>query len=42
MNVFFIVSGFLIAMSWERSKTVWDYLKRRFLRIYPGFIVAMC
>lgn len=38
---FFTVSGFLITMSGERSRTVWDYLWRRVLRIYPGFVVAL-
>ena len=41
VNVFFILSGFLIAMSWERSSSTYDYLKRRVFRIYPGFAVAM-
>ena len=37
---FFIISGFLIAASWERRKTVGQFLKKRVLRIYPGFIIA--
>jgi peptidoglycan/LPS O-acetylase OafA/YrhL len=41
VNVFFILSGFLITMSWERSSSILNYLKRRVFRIYPGFIVAM-
>jgi peptidoglycan/LPS O-acetylase OafA/YrhL len=40
VDVFFIVSGFLIQRSFERSKTSWSYLKKRIARIYPGFIVA--
>ena len=37
---FFILSGYLITMSWLRSKSPGEYLKRRALRIYPGFIVV--
>src|SRR4051812_31976141 len=39
VNVFFIISGFLITMSWERSRP-FAYLKKRVLRIVPGFWVA--
>lgn len=35
---FFVISGFLITHSWLRSPTTLDYLKKRVLRIYPGFI----
>src|SRR5215207_5054601 len=35
VNGFFILSGFLIAQSWENSRTVSSYFKKRFLRIYP-------
>ena len=37
---FFLVSGFLVAQSFDRSKSVPDYLLKRVLRIYPGYIVA--
>ena len=37
---FFVISGFLITQSWQRSPKVVKYLKRRVGRIYPGFIVA--
>lgn len=37
---FFIVSGFLIAGSWERSRSLGDYLKKRSARILPGYAVA--
>lgn len=37
---FFVISGYLIAMSWERSKSAGDYLRKRIGRIFPGFIVA--
>jgi peptidoglycan/LPS O-acetylase OafA/YrhL len=37
---FFIISGFLITQSWMNSRGLTDYLRRRVLRIYPGFIVV--
>lgn len=40
VDIFFIISGFLIVKSFESSANTFDYLKKRVLRIYPGFIVA--
>jgi peptidoglycan/LPS O-acetylase OafA/YrhL len=40
LAVFFSVSGYLIAMSWDRSRGLIDFLRRRVLRIFPGFLVA--
>lgn len=37
---FFILSGFLIAHSFLRTPSVLQFLKKRVLRIYPGFIVV--
>src|SRR5262249_17152112 len=44
VGAFLLVSGFLVAHSWSRSKGAVDFLRRRVLRIYPGFIacVAFC
>ncbi|MDQ2799903.1 MAG: acyltransferase [Armatimonadota bacterium] len=38
---FFAISGFLITQSWLRSRGTWDFLKKRALRIYPGWIAAV-
>lgn len=40
VNFFFLISGFLVTASWLNSRGPFDYLKRRILRIYPGFLVA--
>ena len=37
---FFVISGYLISMSFARSRSIGSYLKKRVLRIYPGFLVA--
>jgi peptidoglycan/LPS O-acetylase OafA/YrhL len=41
VNGFFAISGFLISLSWMRSKSTLDYVEKRFLRIYPGFFVVL-
>jgi peptidoglycan/LPS O-acetylase OafA/YrhL len=38
---FFFISGFLITGSWERSQSFLDFMMKRVLRIYPGFIAAL-
>ena len=38
---FFAISGFLITESWLRAPRLRDYVKKRALRIYPGWIVAL-
>jgi peptidoglycan/LPS O-acetylase OafA/YrhL len=37
---FFLISGYLITQSWERSAGVGEYLAKRALRVYPAFAVA--
>jgi peptidoglycan/LPS O-acetylase OafA/YrhL len=41
VDLFFVVSGFLISMSWTRSPSARAFLCRRAARIYPGFAVAV-
>jgi peptidoglycan/LPS O-acetylase OafA/YrhL len=38
---FFIMSGFLIAGSWERSGRLNDFMRARLLRILPGLALAL-
>ena len=40
VDFFFVISGFLVTMSRQRSAGVWSFLKKRALRIYPGFFLA--
>lgn len=40
VNMFFCISGFLIAHSAQRG-TITGYLKRRILRIFPGYWVSI-
>lgn len=40
--VFFVISGFLISMSFERNPRLWDFARNRFLRIYPALWVCFC
>jgi peptidoglycan/LPS O-acetylase OafA/YrhL len=40
VDFFFIISGFLILQSYLYSGSTTNYLKKRFLRIYPGYFVA--
>jgi peptidoglycan/LPS O-acetylase OafA/YrhL len=41
VNLFFFISGMLITASWLHSKSMQDYLIKRIIRIYPGFISAL-
>jgi peptidoglycan/LPS O-acetylase OafA/YrhL len=41
LNGFFIISGYLIFQSLERSKSPGDYFWKRFLRLFPGLFVVL-
>lgn len=41
VDMFFVVSGFLIAKSWLARKDVFSFISARLLRIYPGLIVCV-
>jgi peptidoglycan/LPS O-acetylase OafA/YrhL len=38
VDIFFLISGYLVTASLVRSKSLWSYLRKRISRIYPGFI----
>ncbi|TWI61506.1 peptidoglycan/LPS O-acetylase OafA/YrhL [Pseudoduganella lurida] len=37
---FFLLSGYLIVQSWDNAPQALAFLRKRVLRIYPGFVVA--
>ncbi len=41
VTVFFIISGYLVAGSWERDPNIWRFALRRFLRIWPALIAVL-
>jgi peptidoglycan/LPS O-acetylase OafA/YrhL len=41
VDAFLAVSGFLVAHSWERSRSVGAFLMKRVRRVYPGFVTLM-
>ena len=40
VGIFFVISGFLVASSRERSATIGSFLHKRALRILPGFLLV--
>ena len=40
VDAFFILSGFLITASYQRSSSALSFLEKRVARIYPGFLVV--
>ena len=41
LSGFFTISGYFIYISLMRSDNLWIYLKKRFLRIFPGLFVVL-
>jgi len=40
VNVFFVISGFLVASSWVRGPRIWRFVTARVLRIFPAAMVC--
>jgi peptidoglycan/LPS O-acetylase OafA/YrhL len=40
--IFFAISGYLVAQSWDRDPHIVRFLLRRSLRIFPGLFVCVC
>ena len=41
VEFFFLISGFVILLTMERTKTSWDFIIGRFSRLYPPYWVAV-
>jgi len=41
VDVFFSISGYLVASSWERSPRLLSYMSKRSLRIFPGLTACV-
>ena len=41
VNCFFLMSGFLLVLSWEKSRGFLDFMFKRVLRVYPGLTVCI-
>lgn len=40
VQLFFIISGFVIAMTLEKCKSFWDFMYRRWLRLFPAMLIG--
>ncbi|MCL1526240.1 acyltransferase family protein [Xanthomonas nasturtii] len=41
VNMFFVISGFMIAGSFVRQPDLWEFMKARFLRVCPAFFACL-
>src|SRR5262245_25227928 len=41
VSLFFVISGYLITRSFERSASAWDFVRARLLRIMPALLVVL-
>jgi peptidoglycan/LPS O-acetylase OafA/YrhL len=41
VELFFMISGFVILMSIQKVTNGWEFLKKRFLRLYPSYWLAV-
>ncbi|MEZ9835260.1 acyltransferase family protein, partial [Vibrio breoganii] len=40
VNVFFMISGFVIFLSLDKSKSFIDFLKKRWSRLFPAMLIS--
>lgn len=40
VHCFFMISGYLVTASWERSRGAADFMRKRFFRIVPPYLLA--
>lgn len=41
VELFFVISGFVILWTLERSKSIYDFALRRFARLYPPYVAGL-
>jgi peptidoglycan/LPS O-acetylase OafA/YrhL len=41
VSLFFVISGYLITRSFERSASTWDFVRARLLRIMPALLIVL-
>lgn len=41
VDIFFVISGFVMAKSLENTQSFWSFLLRRFYRIYPLYFISV-
>ena len=41
VTLFFIISGYLVTQSWVQQPDALAFVRKRFLRIYPGYAVCL-
>ena len=41
VELFFVISGFVILLTLERSKSIYDFALRRFARLYPPYVASL-
>lgn len=40
VQLFFLISGFVILMSLERTESFWKFIKNRWIRLFPGMLIC--
>jgi peptidoglycan/LPS O-acetylase OafA/YrhL len=42
VNIFFLISGYVILLTLERCTGFWQFMGRRWLRLFPAMLIASC